>query len=244
VRSCRRERSVVVLEEVAEMRYVASILGLCLVLGGAASAVTTNLNATINADDSFQYYVSTSDTVQGTGGSGDSDWRTTASYGPVVLDSTVSSTYYIHVYATDLHWAYVGFLGEFKLDNTNFRFANLTQDLVTNATYWTISDTGWGVSPYAPTQIDLNDGSTRWTVAAGGSNASGAGISSSAYWIWNTYNTDEENGGPGLQYPKYFSAVITLTPVEPEPTVPVPGAVVLASLGVGLVGWLRMRKSA
>ena len=67
------------------------------------------------------------------------------------------------------------FIGDFTLSSTNFWFANMTQSLVTNATDWTVSPTGFNVSPGTPADFGAN-GVGPWGTRPG--------ISASAHWIW------------------------------------------------------------
>jgi hypothetical protein len=112
-----------------------------------ASLVTAN----IQVDDTFSYYISTSDTVQGTLiGSGDAWW---IKYNFPNAPLTPNVVNYLHIQATNLG-GNTGFTGDFTLSDTMFAFANGTQYLTTNLTDWKVSSTGFGVNLGVPVQYE------------------------------------------------------------------------------------------
>jgi hypothetical protein len=206
------------------------------ILAGQAMAATT-LTSTMTVDDDFNLYVSTDDVVSGTfvmtGSTVDRGWTQSFSH---AFTLTPGVTNYIHVWGWDLNKAIVGFLGEFTLSDTSFHFENGTQTLYTDAAYWDISNSGFGSGYYTPNNLGHNgDPALLWTTTVG--NHPIGGISTSAQWIWS---------GTGLwvDTPRYFSAVIIPTELPPDNRVPAPAALLLASLGAGIVGWFRVRKAS
>lgn len=148
------------------------------------------LTSTLTVDNTFNFYISTDDNVQGTYVGSGSNWSI-----PYNFTSNLSAgqDYYIHVEATDVGGPEM-FLGKFQLSG-GFQFANGTQTLVTNGADWQVSSTGW--NNYTNPLYLGNIGFGPW----------GFGLSSMApaQFIWHgTYNT---GGGET----KYFSAPIYAT---------------------------------
>ncbi len=223
------------------MRSLAFILGFIGVLAGPAMAATT-LTAHVTADDDFEFYISTDTSTAGTSlGTGTSEpdgWMTSWTFSQAL---TPGVTNYIHVRAWDLRTVIAAFLGDFTLSNTDFRFSNGGQTLYTDSENWKISDTGFGVGYYSPDTIGPNNWNTPpWYNRV-------VGISGSAEWIWSDGGAWSESDGVTHSV-RYFEAVIlpygTDDPPVDEPSVPVPGAVLLVSVGAGIVGLFRARKTS
>lgn len=145
------------------------------------------LTSTLTVDNTFDFYISTDDNVQGTYVGSGSNWSI-----PYNFSSNLAAgqTYYIHVKATDQGGPEM-FLGKFQLSG-GFEFANGTQTLVTNGADWQVSNSGW--NNYTNPLYLGNIGFGPW----------GYGLSSMApaQFIWHgSYNT---SGGET----KYFSAPI------------------------------------
>lgn len=162
------------------------------------SAVTvasaTTLNLTMLADDFFEAYISTNDSVQGTQFLVQSNtWQSGAVTGSVALTPNVVN--YLHINARDVFGQPSMIIGEASLSDSGFAFPNSLTTLLTNTTDWKVSLSGYGSGYFTPTDLGPN-GSGPW-----GFNS---GISASARRIWSNQTTGEH----------YFS--VALTPV-PEP---------------------------
>jgi hypothetical protein len=170
----------------------------------------------MTADDAFDLYVSTNDSVAGTYVGSGYNWPTTFTFTQAL---TPGMPNYIHIYAWDTNFTISGVIGQFSLSDTDMLFANGTQSLLTNTTDWRMADNGWGVPfYYAPNSLGAN-GASPWGTRPG--------ISNSAEWLWSDQGLDLGH--------EYFST--TITPI------PAPSAILLVGLGSAVVGWLRRRGS-
>lgn len=187
------------------------LLGL-LALGGGASATT--LTFTGLADDAFEAYISTNDSVEGTLFLAQtSTWLAGAVTGTVNLIPNV--THYLHIRARDIAGPPSMLIGEALLDDANFWFDNTTNQLLTNTVNWKVSLTGFGSNYFTPVDLGGN-GTGPW--------GNTSGIAPTARRIWSTPN------GAGGEH--YFTARIS--------TVPEPAT--MAILGTGLAILIRRRK--
>jgi hypothetical protein len=153
----------------------------------------TILKAHVNVDNQFSLYISSNDSVNGEYIGSGTDWQTGYSFSKKLVPGV---TYYIHIFAWNVDGP-GGFLGEFSLDNTGFRFANGTQTLTTNPTDWSLSTTSFGVGMSTPTDEGPN-GCCVWGELGG--------YSSTPHWLWNYYS----NYNPSIWYGEFvfFSAAI------------------------------------
>jgi hypothetical protein len=137
-----------------------------------AAALTTQANGQVilagsaTADNLFRASISTSATTAGTNWFNGDSWPTTFSSS---IEITDPGTYYLHVFAQDQGRPEM-FIGRFTLTGQS-AFANGTQELLTNATDWVVSNTGFGDNTTAPIIIGPN-GSGPWGnfVAMGNAN--------------------------------------------------------------------------
>ena len=135
------------------MRYIALLT--MAVVGASASA--TSLSAILTSDNAFTAYVSTDDSVEGTEFASGHNWpqQFTGS-----IELTPGVTNYLHIKAFNDGGPSM-FIGSFTLSDSNARFANGTQSLVTNTTEWQGNLTGFGGAYTAP--VDLGgDGTSPW----------------------------------------------------------------------------------
>ena len=123
-------------------------------------------------------------------GAGNS-WGTTYTF-----TTGISSSCYLHVVADDTQGVIAGYIGDFTLSDTNCYFSNGTQNLLTDATDWSVSKSGFGQNYVSPNAFALN-GSGTWGFRTG--------ISNNAYWIWT-------NNGSDLYTTRYFSTSLTVVP--------------------------------
>jgi hypothetical protein len=198
-------------------RFVVS-LGITLATSfvGLSQVNAATLSGNLTVDDAFTAYISTSDSVLGSllTSSGSSQWGTAQSFSTTLAPGT---NYFLHIAATDLYGPPSAFLGSFGLTGTEFKFANGTQSLVSNATDWGVNASGFGSSYITPYSYGKNGMGPWGTMGT---------IDSNAEWIWT--------GPSGTVGKAYFSTTVTAVP-ELETY-----AMMLA--GLGLMGFMVRRR--
>jgi hypothetical protein len=180
----------------------------------AGTGYATNISYKATADNVFSAYISDSSDEQGTLIGSGNNWGATYS-GSGTLSTGI--TQYLHIYGYNSGGP-ASFIGDFTLSDSNFKFANGTQSLLSNTSDWFVSATWYGAGPNVVTSYG-NNGVTPW--------GSHPAISANAKWIWT-------NNSSGTY--AYISTPITAT-VSP---VPLPSAILL--LGPGLAGLVVMSK--
>jgi MSHA biogenesis protein MshQ len=198
------------------IKRLAVTLGLSIAVSsvGLTQANAATLSGNLTADDAFTAYISTSDSVLGDALASGSYWGTPQSFAAALTSGT---NYYLHIAATDLYGPPSAFLGSFSLTGAEFKFANGAQSLVTNATDWNVSASGFGSSYITPYTFG-NNGIGPWGTMTS--------IDPKAQWIWT--------GPSGTVGKAYFSTTIAAVP-EPETY-----AMLLA--GLGFMGFVASRK--
>lgn len=138
------------------------------------SFADSQLSGTLHVDNSFEVFISTDDSVEGTLISSGTNWPTA-----YTLATTLSAgqEYYLHVKALDAGGA-AGFIGSFELTGTDHTFSNGLATLNTNTTDWIVSKTGWG--DYVPASSFGVNGVSPW--------GNRPAIDSNAQWIWSSDN--------------------------------------------------------
>ena len=177
---------------------------------GGASATTLSLSMV--ADDFFEAYISTDDSVQGTQFAAQTQtWQFGTVTGNVAL--TPGMTHYLHVRARDVFGAPSMLVGQLGLSDALFEFENQSQSLLTNSTEWKLSLSGFGSGYTTPTIVGQN-GQNVWGTQGG--------ISLSALRIWSSQTQGEH----------YFSVRIN----------PVPEPATMTALVLGGAALIRRRK--
>ncbi|MCG6199698.1 DUF6701 domain-containing protein [Psychromonas antarctica] len=134
----------------------------------------SDLTGNLNVDNTFEAYLSTNDSVQGTFLTSGTDWPTT-----YVLASslTAGQDYYLHIKGTDLGGV-AGFLGDFEITGTDHTFSNGLTTLTTNKSDWVVSTVGW--NNYKPASTYGVNGVAPWGTRSD--------VDASAQWIWSSNN--------------------------------------------------------
>ena len=192
----------------------------CILIGIFAFALTAQglcgithaslITGHMTADDSFNFYISTDDSIQGTLVGSGTDWTL-----PYTLVGTLTPgvVNYLHISAVngnDNPPPRAGFVGDFSLTDTAFAFANGTQYQLTNNLDWSVSATGFGLATSTP---GVGSGYLTYT----------GGYDHAATAIWLA--TQENNQSA------YFSTQINPTPE--------PATYILLSISLGAVGIAR-----
>ena len=158
----------------------------------------TQLNAKLAVDDTFEYYISTSDTEKGVLiSSGTLRQVVTSSY-----QLTKGNKYYIHIECKDLYGVISAFIGRFDLNGTGFKFKDGSNVLITDLNSFKVSRTGFGQDYEAPTLCNYNQSDY----------ASINQQISPAKWIWTNYGKD-------FYCTRYFSAEIIPDSFIPSPSI-------------------------
>jgi MSHA biogenesis protein MshQ len=133
---------------------LAFFITLLLAIAGAVcqSIHATVLTTSMTVDNEFDIYISTNDNIQGTFFGSNNNWPTVTTHNTSLTPNVVN---YIHVVGRDAGGIEM-FLGQFTLSDTNFQFSNGTQTLLTNATNWQVSNTGFGSGYVTPHDYGLN----------------------------------------------------------------------------------------
>ena len=180
-------------------------------VAGAAQASTVSTDMTV--DNAFNFFISTNDSVPGIPFGTGNNWPQTYSFTGLL---TPGVTNYLHIQAINAGGPGM-FIGDYRLSDSSFQFANGSQTLFTETQDWRVSPTGFGSGYVTPIDEGPN-GTGPW----GSFPAMG-----SAHFIW-------ESGVPE-NTTIYFSSVIT-------PTIPEPETYAMIMAGLGLMGFMARRR--
>lgn len=200
------------------MSRLAPVLTLAAALvASAASADTLFVNGT--ADDSFKLYITTD--LNNPGAvlfDKSSSW---GALGSTSLTLQAGQSVYLLIDALNNSGPAM-FLADFALTGGNLLFANGLNNITTDTSHWTVSQTSFAAATQAPVSMGQNQpGLQIW--------GQQGGISSVATALW-AYNADWAQGQPGHAY-----FVTQITAPVPEPAT---GLLVLAGAGL-LAAWRR-----
>lgn len=200
------------------MRYTKIFfLAVTLILTTVINAsFATTLTSRIDVDNGYAAYLSTQHNTAGTLIGSANNWYAIQTFNTALI---AGQSYYLHIYAYD-QGGIAGFLGDFSLSDGGFQFANGTQSLLTNPSFWQTSLTGFGGPAATTIPVNGNNGVSPWGYRPG--------ISNSATWIWaNNANSVDS---------VYFSTMITPT------SAPVPEPSTFLLVGAGLAGAVLIRR--
>lgn len=150
---------------------LARVGGFILAASAAGLANATVLTSSINMDNGFTAFISTSDSLAGTPFSAGGDWTTTITNTTTL---TAGVDYYLHVFGYD-QGGPAAFLGLFTLSGSDHAFSNNSTTLLTNTTDWKGNTTGFTGTYGAVTSYGTN-GAYPWYFRAG--------MPAGAEWIW------------------------------------------------------------
>lgn len=197
------------------MKRVLTSFAVAAMLACSAASATV-LTASLQADDEFFAYISTSDSVDGALFLSGLDWQDLHT-GAITLAQ--GTDYYLHIVVRDFG-GLAGLLGEFSLSDSTHRFDNGDQTLLTGIDFWQGSTTGFGANDGSLVDFGQN-GSAGWDFQPG--------VSPDAHWIWA--------GSPGVGNTAYFSTRIGAIAEAPEP-----GSFALLALGLaGCMAFVRRK---
>lgn len=199
-------------------RFAPVLMLAAALVASAASADTLVVNGT--ADDGFKLYISTD--LNNPGAvlfDKSSGW---GALGSTSLTLQAGQSVYLLIDAQNNSGPAM-FLADLALTGGNLLFANGLNNITTNTTHWSVSQTSFAAATQAPVSMGQNQpGLQIW--------GQQGGISSVATAIW-AYNADWAQGQPGHAY---FVTQIT--------AVPEPATALLWLGGAGLLTALRRRR--
>ena len=197
----------------------------------AAPASATLLTGTMTVDNEFQAYFSTNNAQQGSLITSGTSWQTTYSLSQAM---TAGQSGFLHIVAKNTGGP-GGFLGAFAFSDSNFKFANGTQSLLTGDSAWTYNNTGWtNTSNQWFTPVNEGaEGVAPWNTVSALANANPT-------WIWSyASNTGTDTNT------LYFSAkLISNATADAAGNVPEPASLALFGLGIAGMAALRKRRAA
>jgi hypothetical protein len=173
-----------------------------------SSFSSISVSANVTANDTFYFYVSQDDFIEGTLIGQGSNWASVYSLNAALVPGV---TNYLHIKSTDVSGPIAGFIGDFSLNDKNFHFENNTQRLLTGEECWTVYTDTFGGTRGTITTICKN-GLGRWSTRFG--------IDLNAQWIWT--NEGKDHTARYFSAPIYYSAVSgdPITNVEVIDTIP------------------------
>jgi hypothetical protein len=198
---------------------------------GASQSQAAIVSGNLTADNAFSIYLSSDDSVLGTLLVSGHSWPSTYSFS----DSLAPGTNYLHIVALNDGGPAVqgnnpdAVIGSFSLTG-NYRFANGTQSLLTNATDWRANDsataTPWVAPTGTPIVYSTNAGPNIWTNNHGGPIS---GIPLTAQWIWSQ--------------PDVTGIAFLSTTISAVPEASTWAMMIIGFFGVGLLAYRRKSTS-
>lgn len=179
-----------------------------------SSFSTMSISANITANDTFYFYISQDETMEGILIGQGSRYSSTYSLNTALIPGV---TNYLHIKSTDSMGPIAGFIGDFTLNDDSFSFANGTQRLLTGEDCWVAYTDIFDGTKEKVTTICKN-GMGKW--------ATRFGIDLNAQWIWT-------KGGEDLTT-RYFSTPIyySSAPIVPITDVKVINTIIQADVVV------------
>jgi hypothetical protein len=158
-----------------------------------SSFSSISVSANVTANDTFYFYVSQDESVEGTLIGQGSSWASVYSLNASLVPGV---TNYLHIKSTDALGPIAAFMGDFLLNDQNFHFENNTQHLITGEDCWTVYTDTFGGTKGTITTICKN-GMGKWSTRFN--------IDLNAQWIWT--NEGKDHTVRYFSTPVYFSAV-------------------------------------
>ncbi len=179
-----------------------------------SSFSTISVSANVTANDTFYFYISQDEAVDGVLIGQGSRYSSTYSLNTSLVPGV---TNYLHIKGTDSMGPVAAFIGDFTLNDDSFSFANGRQRLLTGEGCWEAFTDAFGGTKEKVTTICKN-GMGKW--------ATRFGIDLNAQWIWT--KGGEDLATRYFSTPIYYSSVpiIPITDVKVINTIMQPDVVV------------------